>query len=203
MGRAIAFLLLLFLLGMGYVIIKGMRQVSKKERPDPVEQVEQDRESSGPADPVETTEEEDLQPDTTTRVARKAEDLAEKAKTSAKEVGKKIKKEAEEAVIETKKVVFGEFKLKVEPFPLEMKAGEKATLKVTRSARDYPPMQLKLTPGPNANLKATGGKFEKDGKTTTITIETTAGKPRMVQLTIQAGEVRKNVPVVVKGSSEP
>jgi hypothetical protein len=123
---------------------------------------------------------------------------AERATSGAKEVGTKVTRETEGAADKARKLVFGEFKLRVEPYPLEMRAGEKAVLRITRSAREFPPMKLKLMPGPDAFLKVKGGVFKKEGKTTTVTIETSLRKPRTVQLTIQAGEVRKNVPVVVK-----
>lgn len=119
-------------------------------------------------------------------------------KEGAKAVGEKVQYGARVAATEAKELVFGELKLTIEPYPIEVETGKKTVVTIRRKgAGSSEPMTLDLKVGRGANISITGGEFKKDQAETTLTLMALPGQTGETQLTLRAGEAQAVVPVIV------
>jgi hypothetical protein len=120
-------------------------------------------------------------------------------RSATADLGKQVADKAKAAAKTVGVAVGGKITgLKFDREVVEVKAGGKAELKVTRSGGDMKATKLELVPAPGSGLKATGGEFKDGQEDTFVTVEAPAGAKTDAGLTIKGGEVTKVVPVKVK-----
>lgn len=120
--------------------------------------------------------------------------LKEKAEAAGAKVAEGAKSAAQETGVLLKSV-----ELKLGKDRLDVAAGSKAEIRVTRSGGDLAkPMQLELTPVAGSGLVASGGEFKANETGTTVTIEAPSNAHDASSVTIKGGDAVKMLPVVIK-----
>jgi hypothetical protein len=171
MGKAILFLVLVFIAAVGFMVYRGYTKVSGK---DPLTQ------SSGD-DGKKTSKSGEEGPG----IFKRAEDIA----------GETVKKGAGAA----KEALKTNLALTVTPTPVEVSPGKKADAKIFRGAGDLPALKLAVEPAPGSGLKASGGAFAAGQKEATFSVEASAdAKPQDTMVTLKYEDYALPVPVRIK-----
>lgn len=181
MGKAIIILVLLVAGGFAIVLYMGSRVVAP-----------QDGDGGGFKAP-ELPDTKDIK-DAARKAAEAAKEATERAAREAKAAAEKAKAAAEKAGLLDDKALKS---LKLEKEPIEVMAGGRTEVKITRVMKDLPPLKLELAPADGSKIRASGGEFKQGQSETTITVEAEAGA-HSASLTIKGSDgVKLTVPVRV------
>lgn len=119
-------------------------------------------------------------------------------KEGAKAVGEKVQYGARVISKEAKELIFGDMKLTIDPYPIEVETGKKAVVKIRRQGGEMEALTLDIKVGSGANVSISGGEFAKKQAETTLTVMALPGQAGETQLTLRAGEAQAVVPIIVR-----
>ncbi|MBI3831123.1 MAG: hypothetical protein HY291_16510 [Planctomycetes bacterium] len=171
MGKAILFLVVVFVAAVGFMVYRGY---TKATGTDPLAQ-------TAGADAKKTSKSGEEGPG----IFKRAEDIA----------GETVKKGAGAA----KDALKTNLGLTVTPVPIDVAPGKKADAKIYRGAGDLPALNLTVEAAPGSGLKTSGGSFAAGQKEATFSVEAPAdAKPQDTMVTLKYEDYALPVPVRIK-----